>query len=617
MVTQFVGRHRLTDQGNAVEANGQGDFARFVPEALRPLLSGKTVFDVAGTATAAGGVEVERAMIESETVRGTASGIIDPQGASDFALELAAKAEAGVPLSFGTDESPIDMVVQSASVRAIGAGSKPNLDLAATLAKVETRTARIANLAIALHSDAFNIQARSGPVTGNAAAAAIAVDNPTLQPLAAGKVSVDLAGMLAKDTLTVTGGSLSSDALSGTFAGNVSLADGSIALDLKADVASTALPAAIRGPLGERTAITANLARDAQGKVSADPFSISSAGFTAGGSIATGDAGLEAAIKGALADIGTVAKGATGPLQFSATASGSFAAPDVSVMAESEGIRFMGREVSALKLTAAGKADAANPAADISLTGSLGGETVSAKGAVALADGRPAISGLTLALGANRVSGDLVLGEDFLPIGTLALELPDIAPLAALAGEAVTGNLTGTARLETVDAKPRIAVEADVKSLSRNDLAATDAAVSATISDYLMLPAVSGRIRAGSVTSGTTVIRDIDAALDRDGEWTRFDGGASIAGIPAEARGRLRVAGGETTVELSAGEATVSGVKATVAELATVRIAGGNVNFDVVTLDVNGATAVISGSAGAAYDQAFVASVLAAIWSWL
>ena len=195
VVTQFVGRHRLTDQGNAIEAKGQGDFARFVPEALRPLLSGKTVFDIAGTATAAGGVEVERAMIESDTVRGTASGIIDPQGASDFALEFAAKDAAGVPLSFGTDESPIDMVVQSASVRAIGAGSEPNLDVTAALAKVETRSARIANLAIALHSDAFNIRTRSGPVTGNAAATAIAVDNPTLQPLAAGKVSVDLAGI--------------------------------------------------------------------------------------------------------------------------------------------------------------------------------------------------------------------------------------------------------------------------------------------------------------------------------------------------------------------------------------------------------------------------------------
>ncbi|TGV85071.1 hypothetical protein EN788_63210, partial [Mesorhizobium sp. M2D.F.Ca.ET.145.01.1.1] len=66
IVTQLTGRHQLTDKGNHVEAKGDGDFARFLPENLKPLFAGKTSFDVAGTATSAGGISIDRASIESD-----------------------------------------------------------------------------------------------------------------------------------------------------------------------------------------------------------------------------------------------------------------------------------------------------------------------------------------------------------------------------------------------------------------------------------------------------------------------------------------------------------------------------------------------------------------------
>ena len=65
MVTRLEGRHQLTDKGSVIAAKGDGEFQSFVPEMLRPLLSGKTVFDIAGTLTDAGGVAVERATLES------------------------------------------------------------------------------------------------------------------------------------------------------------------------------------------------------------------------------------------------------------------------------------------------------------------------------------------------------------------------------------------------------------------------------------------------------------------------------------------------------------------------------------------------------------------------
>ncbi len=186
-------------------------------------------------------------------MKGTASGTLDPQGASDFALQVEAAGE-GVPLSFGTEDSPIDMVVQSASVRALGDGREPNLDIVASLSKVATNDAELDDLAIALHSDAFNIESRGGPVTGTATAAALIIDNPTIAPLVAGKISAGIAGTLTTDSLTVTDGNLGSDALAGKFTGDVSLVDGSVTLKINADVASSALPASVRSVLAERVA---------------------------------------------------------------------------------------------------------------------------------------------------------------------------------------------------------------------------------------------------------------------------------------------------------------------------------------------------------------------------
>ncbi|MBU2191956.1 MAG: translocation/assembly module TamB, partial [Alphaproteobacteria bacterium] len=351
VITRVEGRHQLTDKGSAIEAKGDGEFQRFVPEKLRPLLSGKTVFDIAGTATKAGGVIVERATVESNALRGSASGSIDPEGASDFALEAAATGD-GVLLSFGSEESPIDMVVKSATVRALGAGNEPNLDISAVMGRVSTNSAAIDNLSVTLHSDAFNIAARTGPVTGQATAAALTIDNPTIAPLVAGKISAGFAGTLKTDALTVTEGSLSSDALNGAFGGEVSLANGAIRLDIEADVASVALPAAVRPALAERVELSARFLRDTEGHVSADPFSLTSGALEAKGTIRSADEKIDATINGTLSDIGLVAKEASGAVEIALKAEGALSKPDVSVTVTSDSIMAAGHEIAGLRLEA-------------------------------------------------------------------------------------------------------------------------------------------------------------------------------------------------------------------------------------------------------------------------
>ncbi|TKB35616.1 MAG: hypothetical protein E5W81_28980, partial [Mesorhizobium sp.] len=194
---------------------------------------------------------------------------------------------------------------------------------------------------------------------------------------------------------------------------------------------------------------------------------------------------------------------------------------------------------------------------------------------LATSDGKSAINGLLLSLGKNRISGDLALDDVFVPAGTVALDLPDIGPLAALALEKADGDVRGTIAFSKAGTVPQVAVKATTASIARGDVSAKAVSIDALITNYLAAPVISGKIRADSVTSGGTAIRGVNVDLKRDGEWTGFSGGASVKDIPLKAAGRVKAVKGTTTVELASGEATIRGIKAAVAQASTINIANG------------------------------------------
>ena len=126
--------------------------------------------------------------------------------------------------------------------------------------------------------------------------------------------------------------------------------------------------------------------------------------------------------------------------------------------------------------------------------------------------------------------------------------------------------------------------------------------ISAVVSDYVDAPAISGKISAATVTSGTTVVQGVDVKLTQDGAWTGFDGGATVSDIPARASGRVKLADGKTTIELATGQAKVRGVEAALARPSTIEIADGTTTLDKLTLDLGGGSAVVSGTAGEALN---------------
>ncbi|RTL95493.1 MAG: translocation/assembly module TamB [Hyphomicrobiales bacterium] len=605
IVSQLTGRHQLTDKGHRIEAKGDGQFEGFLPEKIKSLFAGKTSFDVAGTATTSGGVEIERATIESDTVHATATGNVDPKGASDLAVELAAK-DKPVTIDVGNSAVPILIAVEKATARAFGDGKAPMVDIGTSLTSVAVGGTQLNNVTAAIHSDGFEVENRSGPVSVNLAAAGLKTDVATLAPLVTGKLAADLSGTISRDAVTIDKGTLRSDALNAALTASVSLADLSMTLKMNADAVSKALPPQISSLLGERVKFSATATRDPQGAFAANSLELTSGSLSASGTGSMQGTDIQADVKGTLGDVSSLSSLAGTPLaggiNFALTASGPRLAPDFSVSADSASLTAAGRTVKDIKLSAKGKADIANPSADVSLTGSAEGQALNIGASLVTADGKRSIKGLSLALGDNKVSGDLALDDNFLPLGTLTLAVPDIGPLAALANQTATGDINGTIAFAKEGEAPTVTINAASASIARGDLAAKTITVNALIANYLKGPAISGTIKADSVTSGSTVISGIGIDLKRDGDWTNFAGGATVSGIPATATGRVKIANGTTNVEIASGEATVRGIKAAIAEPSSLSIANGVTSVEKLVLDLDGGSATVSGSAGQTLD---------------
>ncbi|TKD21881.1 MAG: translocation/assembly module TamB, partial [Mesorhizobium sp.] len=516
----------------------------------------------------------------------------------------------------GTAAQPVTVAITGATARAFGGGKAPIVDIGASLVSVVAGGTRVDDLAAEIHSDGFDIQDRSGPVTIKLAAGGLNTDVATLAPLVTGRVTADLTGSVSKDEIVVDQGTLRSDALNASVTSRVTLADLAMTLKMNADAVSTALPPQIRSVLGERVTFSATATRDPQGSFAANALQFTSGSLSASGTASATGTEIQADIKGTLGDVSVlspmVGVAVGGAVDFALTASGARTAPDFSVSADSDSLTASGRTVKTIKLAATGKADIANPVADVSLTGSVNDQPLDLRASLVTRDGKRSLNGFSLSLGDNKVSGDLALDDSLLPLGTLTLEAADIGPLAAFAGQTAAGDVQGSIRFSNDGGAPAVAVDATSGSISRGDLAAKTIAVNALVANYLKAPAISGTIKADTVTSGTTIISGIGVDLTRDGDWTGFSGGATVKDIPATAEGRVKIADGTTSVEIASGDATIRGIKAAIAQPSTLSIANGTASIEKLMLDVGGGSLTVSGTAGPTLDLAAEFSALPA-----
>jgi autotransporter translocation and assembly factor TamB len=601
VITSIAGKRQRTGKGNRVEVTGEGDFERFMPSTIASLVAGKSNLAFAGTFGDDGSLDIEHASLESGAVTAHALGSVYPSGVTDLSVELAAR-DAPATLSFGEHDAAVTVVVRSASVRAFGPGQAPILDVTASIEKVSAADVELSGIEAKIHSDAFDIANRAGPLTLSATAQHGGSVDETVAGLLVGALKLDATATVAGDKVHIDNGSFASDTARVSTSGDVSLADGSLTLSVEGDLLAAVLPEGARPALDSRVAVTATLARDAAGAIRLDPLRVASGGFSAAGSAAYTPDALDAQLKGSLTDLTKLIPAVAGTIGFDITAKGSPAAPDIVATVTSEKLTAGGREITGLQLSAAGKADPANLGSNLRIGGQLGGQAFAGEAVLSLPGGQPRIDGIALTLGENRIAGNLTLDEELVPQGALTLTLPDLKPLAALVPEDVAGALNGTVTFLRADGVPEIAIDATAASVTRGVVSVADAQVTARITNYLVEPAISGQVKAASLRSGTTVADNVDLQVTRAGGWTDFTGGASVEGTDVKAAGRLALAEGTTTVELASVSANPSGIPLTLVQPATVVVKDGGVRLDGLTLAVGSGSLAVSGTAAELLD---------------
>jgi len=601
VVTTVSGTHRETPAGRAIALTGEGDFAPFVPERLANLVEGATQLDFAGVLGPDGELAIERADARSAALALSAKGALDPAGASDISATVTA-AGAGVPFTFGDPAAPVRLVVASADLRVQGEGRQPALTVTARLPSVEAAGLSVLDISATVSSDAFDTQSLEGPFSLTAKAGLVAAEQEQLRQLLDGAVTISATGALGTDTVTIAAAELSTGSTRAKASGTVSRRDGSLDLVLDATVPAALVPEAARKAIGDQVAVAGRVRRSASGAISLNDAAVRSGGLALGGSFALDNGQVDADFTGALEDVAVLSPQARGAATFSVALDGALVTPDFALQLAGPNIVVAGRQIDNLAVEARGKADPAAPAAALTIGGSVSGEALSGQATLASANGASRVDDLTLTLGRNSIKGSLDLDAAFAPEGSISFELPELGPLAALALEAVEGDLAGSVTLSRSDGAVNATVDARATRLVRNGASVGGLSVKASIDDLLRTPLISGNATADRFASGGTTLTGVKAQFSREGSGTRFDVAANMDGAPLAVAGTITPDGAATVIALDRARATWRGIAAALSAPTTVRIVDGGAQLDGLAVALGAGSATVSGRAGATLD---------------
>ena len=526
----------------------------------------------------------------------------------------------------------------------------------ATAKRIPLQLARPTVIAIengVVHIDGLTIQASTGTVavTGTAGetldisadiselpATLIHTVAPTLgaEGTIAGKVDIagNGAAPVVRYDLTWSGASIASVRSAGITAedlsakGTVTVADDTIRLDplvieragFRGDVTASldragnaaeanfqfvaepaALPPGIGAKFDAPITVSGKVETGAGGAVELSALEVKSGTVNATGSAALAEGALTAKIEGALPDLGKLLAEAEGKAAFTADLSGPLDALGVKAEVTSSGAVLAGRTLSDFVITADATAKAGSPQAKLTATGALDGQAIDVKAEVVSKDGRTSIPTLEAKVGDNRLTGAIDLTADFKPEGTIDFNLPDLGLLAAMAGEKVSGDLSGSAAIRTVGGVTSLTLKANGSGIKRGDLTITKPVADISVADVAAL-AIRGSVKAENVAQGQNRVTGFNLTFDQQGGRTGFTVDGRYDGGPLSAKGDMVASGGRTEVRLASFAATPKRIPLKLARPTVVAIENGTVLLDALTIEASRGTITVAGSAGPTLD---------------
>ncbi|MCG8690730.1 MAG: hypothetical protein MI806_05935, partial [Minwuiales bacterium] len=588
---------RGTPEDLALDISGEAKLAPMAPEAVRPLVGEPVSF--AATARLVDGTEskIDNARVSAGTLAATVAGTVD-LAARQTALTLEAEGDVA-PLAEIAGETGSGRFELEAT--AAGSLDSPTVDYRLAVdnpAIAEAAAERVTAVGKAvlnrsgaalatdvkgdLIADGLVVNGAAPPVaggdvtaeydmtvdTGSGAVAIRALD------ASAGPANATVSGTVAADgrvDLAVRGelADLASLGLQGPTLGGRATVDGTI---VSADEGGHAISAtlgtadlsvgdpAVAALLGTAPTLTLAGTVGADRTIEADRIALQGAAMTAAGSGRIGedmsrvDAVFDVRVPNLKPLADALGIGVDGGAAAALQASGSLTAPDVSVnltWADLTVDRVASPKGSAwLDL----KALDTEPRGPASIEATVNGLDLTARADLTVGDDIR-IDGLEVIGPEMNLTGDLIVDlESGLIAGAVRGDAADIAPYAALADQNAGGRLTVDATFSHGDGTQAVDARLDGEDLLLDDagLSVASARVDAQLADLFGAPGVTARATLERITSGDTVIDDLDLRASLAGDIVDFElqaNGPSDYGVALQAAGTTSIGG--DTIDLS------------------------------------------------------------------
>ncbi|MBO0661792.1 translocation/assembly module TamB domain-containing protein [Jiella sp. MQZ9-1] len=578
---------------------------RFVPAAYQRYVAGGANLDATLAIRDDGIYQIEQAELSSQALRLTASGTVDPAGpGNDLKLQLAAPGGGPIALSFGTKQTPIDISVSSLQAALKGTLANANLAVNANLPGVLYGEYGADNVGAEVKSQGFNLTQLTGPFTLSASAASAKAPEGVAKRFLDGPVKIEGQGALDANGLKLDPATLTTDTANLKVNGSAALNFATFDLNLQSNFKTVALSAGLVPLAGEQLAVSGNVARAADGGLAAKDLKVDGDNLSISGSAGLSNETVSADISGRIANTGSVSQSLSGAATFQLTADGPVAKPDVNLTVDGNGLSINGRELAKLQVKATGTFDPSSPKAMVDISGVIDGQPLEGKGQLTTeAGGQRRLSGLVIRQGSNRITGDLVLNENFLPIGTLDVKLDDLAGLAALGGVTASGDVAGTIGFDvTADGTPVAKPQLSGDSISVSGTTLVGARIDLALYDYLGLPKPEGQIRALSIGASGIDVENLTIALSREDDSTGVKVSARANGVPVALTGSGTFKPNETLIALQTLTADIPKAAVTLTSPAEVRIANGLTSLSGLNLSIGDGALTASGTAGETLD---------------
>ena len=649
---RFSGRFGLAPaaDGQHLTVNGDGDLAELVPPGFGDLLAGRidVAIDVAWSAVPGAVLPrlvVKDSKVSTETVQMTASGTLG--GAStDLSVKLAVAKPGGGPIALPVGSEPIRFDSLSLNGRIAPGKDATRLDVTGHVGGLAAGDVAVPGMGLSLaveadpknpladdtlpfalrvEADAVNLPDGRIEAT-DARPLLVTADGTYTVSVGSAEGTIDLSAIGGRAIFTgtmspdaVTGetrarfadltplspliGQQLAGALSATLKGQLYGSDG---VKLTIDGTATDLDPgepSLAPLLAGQTRFGLALAHDLNHRLSLKDVSVKSAALSIQGDVTLDGRAVDGSFSGGIANLAALADASSGAATFSAKIAGSLDRPTFDASVKIADGRLVDQPIKDATIRVQGEPVDSGWRGALTLAGSFAGRPLdgTAQATLDTASGQLAFPAVDLTMAQNRIKGAIEQAGSGLLSGSLTVDAPNVATLAALALVEATGTAQANVRFQPNGGKQGIAVAFTARDIASSGLVAKQADGEIHVDDAFSMPQIAGNANVSGVAIGSVRLDSAKLSATVEGATTKFEASARGPDIDLTGAGSLASDNGGQVLRISTLSGKAYGFPVQVGSPATLRL-GTETRIETASLSLGGGQVTVSGQVAPRLD---------------